>query len=161
MLLFSHYVLSDSLWPHGLQHTRLTCPSLSPGVCSNSCPLSQWCYINISLSATHFFFCLQSFPGRFRMSQFFTSGGRSIVASPSASATILPMNSRVEKTLKSLLQHHNLKASILWHSAFFMIQLSYPYMTTCFLFPYSKGKHLNFRGLYNYGLNQGTVMLLC
>ena len=82
--------MSDSLWPHGLQHDRLPCPSLSPGVCSNSCPLSWWCYLTISSSATLFSFCLQSFPasGSFTMSQLFTSGGQSI----GASASVLPMN---------------------------------------------------------------------
>ena len=56
--------MSDSLWPHGLQHTRLPCPSLPPGVCSNACPLSQWCYLTVSSSASLFslFFCFQSFP---------------------------------------------------------------------------------------------------
>ena len=61
LLPFSHKVMSDSLQPHGLQHARLFCPPLSPGVCSNSCPLSWWCYLPISSSAT-LFFCLQSFP---------------------------------------------------------------------------------------------------
>ena len=62
LLLFSHSVMSKSLPPHGLQHTRLLCPSLSPGVCSNACPLSQWCCPTISSSAAPFSFCLQSFP---------------------------------------------------------------------------------------------------
>ena len=67
--------MSNSLWPHGLQHTRLPCPSLSPAVCSDSCPLSQWCYLTISSSAAPFCFCLQSFPasGSFPISQLFTS----------------------------------------------------------------------------------------
>ena len=60
LLLFSHYIMSDPLRPHGLQHARFPCPFLS--VCSNSCPLSWWCYLTISSSATHFSFCLQSFP---------------------------------------------------------------------------------------------------
>ena len=79
------------LQPHGLQHTRLPCPSLSPKVCSNSCPLSQWCHPTISSSAALFSFCLQSFPasGSFPMSQLFASGGQSSGAS--ASASILPM----------------------------------------------------------------------
>ena len=94
--------------PHGLQHTRLPCPSLSPGVCSNSCPLSQWCHPTISSSATFFSSCPQSFPagsfpmsqglfrwgssqsGSFPMSQLFTSGGQSIGAWSAAS--VLPMN---------------------------------------------------------------------
>ena len=82
----------NSLQPQGLYHTRLPCTSLSPGVCSDSCPLSQWCYLTISPSATPFSICLQSFPasGSFPMSWLFTSGGQSIGAS--ASASILPMN---------------------------------------------------------------------
>ena len=62
LLLFSRQVVSNSLQPHGLQHVRLPCPSLSPGVCSSSCPFSQWCYLTISSSAAPFSFCLQSFP---------------------------------------------------------------------------------------------------
>ena len=79
---FSHSVMSNSLQPHGLKHTRLPCPSPTPRACSNSCPLSQWCHPTIS--------CLQSFPasGSFLISQFFASGGQSIGASASA----LPMN---------------------------------------------------------------------
>ena len=82
----------DSLQPHGLQHTRLPCPSLSPGVCSNSCPLNWWCYLSISSSVVPFSSCLQSFPPSwsFKMSQFFTSGGQSIGVS--ASASVLPKN---------------------------------------------------------------------
>ena len=84
--------MSDSLWPHGLQHTRLLCPPLSPRVCSNSCPLSRWCYLNISPSVTARSSCLQSFPASrsFPMSQLFASGGQSI--GTSASAPVLPMN---------------------------------------------------------------------
>ena len=84
---FSHSVVSDSLRPHGLQHTRPPCPSPTPGVCSNSRPLSRWCHPTISTSS-----CPQSFPasGSFPMSQFFTSGGQSIGIS--ASASVLPMN---------------------------------------------------------------------
>ena len=83
-----------TLWPHGLQQARLICPSLSPGVCSNSCPLSELCYPTISSSATHFFFCLQTFPASlsFPMSWLFTSGDQSI--GTSASALVLPMNIR-------------------------------------------------------------------
>ena len=92
LLSFSCQVMSDSLWPHGLQHARLPCPSLSPRVCSDSCPLSQWCYLNISSSASLFSLCLQSFlaPGSFPMSRLFASGGPSIGAS--ASASVLPMH---------------------------------------------------------------------
>ena len=86
---FSRLVVSDSLWPHGLQHT---CPSPTPRACSNSCPSSQWCHSTISSLVIPFSSCLQSFPasGSFPMSQFFASGGQSIGAS--ASASVLPMN---------------------------------------------------------------------
>jgi len=88
---FSCSVMSDSLWPHGLQHTRLPCPSPTPGACANSCPLSWWYHPTIS-SSVPFSSRLQSFPasGSFPMSQFFTSGGQSIGVS--ASASVLPMN---------------------------------------------------------------------
>ena len=107
--------------------------------CSYSCPLSQWFYLTISSYAIQFSFCLQSFPasGSFLVSQYFAWGGQSIGAS--ASASVLAVNiwgwfplglTGLIGTLKSLLQHHNSKASILWHSAFSMVQLSHPYMTT-------------------------------
>ena len=84
-LLFSRSVVFDSLQPHGLQHARFPCPSLSPRVYSNSCPSSRWCHPTISSSVVPFSSCLQSFPaaGSFHMSQFFTSGGQSIGASAS------------------------------------------------------------------------------
>ena len=80
------------LWPHGLQHSRFPCFPLSSGVCSNSCPLSWWCYLTISSSVSPFSFCLQSFPasGSFPVSQLFASGGQSIGAS--ASASVLSVN---------------------------------------------------------------------
>ena len=86
--------MSDSLWPHGLPHTRLLCPSLSPVVCSNSCPLSRWCYLTISSSAASFSFGLQSFPtsGSYPVSQFLASGGQSIRVS--ATASVLPVNTQ-------------------------------------------------------------------
>ena len=144
-VLFSPSIMSDSLQPHGLQHARLSCPSPTPGACSNSCS-SRWCHPTISSSVISFSFCLQSLPatGSFQMSQFFTLGGQSIGAS--ASLSFLPMIIQyswlisfridwfdllaVQGTLKSLLQHHSSKALILQHSAFFMVQLSHPYMTT-------------------------------
>ena len=91
---FSHSVLWDSLWPHGLQHARLPCPSPIPRVYSNSCPLSRWCHPTISSSVIPFSSHLQSFPAseRFPMSQFFTSGGQNTGVSASASA--LSMNSQ-------------------------------------------------------------------
>ena len=82
--------MSDSLWPHGLQHARLPCPSPAPGACSNSCPLRQWFHPTISSSVVPFSFCLQSFPESrsFPMSQVFMSCGQST----GASALVLPMN---------------------------------------------------------------------
>ena len=132
------------LQPHELQHARLPCPLLSPGVCSNSCSLSWWCHPTFSASVTPFSPCPQSFPasGSFPGSQLFASGGQIIGASASASASGLPtfrvlisfridwFDLAVQGTLQSLLQCHNLKASILRCSAFFMVQLSHPYMTT-------------------------------
>ena len=75
---FSHLAMSVSLWPHGLQHTRLACPSPTPRVCSNSCPSSQWCYPTISPSVVPISSCLQSFSatGSFPMSQFFALDGQ-------------------------------------------------------------------------------------
>ena len=85
-------VVSNSLWPHGLQHTRIPCSLPSPGVCSNSCPLSQWCHSTISSSVVPFSSRLQSFPvsGSFPVSWLFVSGSQSIRVS--ASASVLPMN---------------------------------------------------------------------
>ena len=90
LLLFSCKLVSDSLWPHGLQHARPPCPSPTPRVYANSCPSSQWCHPTISSSVVSFSSCLQSFPASrsFQMSQLFTSGAQSIGASASA----LPMN---------------------------------------------------------------------
>ena len=91
---FSYSVLSNSLWPHGLQHVRPPCPSPTPGVYQNSCPLSQWCHSTISSSVILFSSCLQSFPasGSFPVSQFFASGGQS--TGVSASTSVLPINSQ-------------------------------------------------------------------
>jgi len=90
MLLCSRSVSFDSLWPCGLQQARLPCPSPPPRVCSNSCPLSQWCHPTISSSVIPFSSCFLSFPAlrSFPMSQLFTSHGQSI----EASASVLPMN---------------------------------------------------------------------
>ena len=136
-------VVPDSLRPHGMQHARLPCPSSSPEACSNSCPLSGWCHPTILCSVVPFSSCLQSFPasGCFLMSQLFASGGPSI----GASASSISLSSEysglisfkidlfdllaVQGTLKSLLQCHSSKASILWYSAFFMVQLSHLYIT--------------------------------
>ena len=91
---WSHSVVSNSLRPHGLQHTRLPCSSPSPRACSNSCPSSRWCHPTISSSVVPFSSPLQSFPtsGSFQMSQLFTSGGQSIWVS--ASTSVLPMNTQ-------------------------------------------------------------------
>ena len=91
---FSCSLVSDSLWPHELQHTRLPCPSPIPGVYSNSCPLSRWCHPTISSSVIPFSSHLLSFPasGSFQMSQLFASGGQSIGVS--ASTSVLPMNTQ-------------------------------------------------------------------
>ena len=131
--------MSDSLQPVDcMQHTRPPCPSPTPGAYSNSCPLSRWCHPTISSSVVPFSVRLQSFPasGSFPRSQFFTSGGQSI---GSFSFSISPSKEHpglisfrmdwldllaVQGTLKSLLQHHSSKASIIWRSAFFIAQLS-------------------------------------
>ena len=130
-----------TLRPHGLQHARHPCPSPTPGVDSNSCPLNRWCHPTILSSVVPFSSCLQSFPasGSFPMSQFFASGGQSI---GSFRFSISPSNEysglisfrmdwldllAVQGTLKSFLQHHSSKALILWCSAFFIVQLSHPY----------------------------------
>ena len=91
---FSHSVLSNSLRPHGLQDTRPPCPSPTPRVHPNPCPLSWWCHPTISSSVDPFCSCPQSFPasGSFRMNQIFASGGQGIGVS--ASTTILPMNTK-------------------------------------------------------------------
>ena len=133
-LQFGFSVMSNSLRPHGLQHFRPPCPSPTPRVYSNSCPLSWWCHPIISSSAVPFSSLPHSFPasGSFPMSQFFTSGGQSI---GSFSFSISPSSEysglisfkidwldllAVQGTLKSLLQHHSSKASILRCSAFFI-----------------------------------------
>ena len=88
---FGRSVVSNSLWPHGLKHTKLPCSSPTPGACSNSCPSSQWCHPTISTSVIPFSFRLQSFPasGSFPMSQFFVSGGQNIGVSASASVLLM------------------------------------------------------------------------
>ena len=141
LLLFSCSVVSDSLRPYGLQKTSLPCPSPTPGAYSNSCPLIRWCHPTISSSVTCFFSHLQSFPGSgsFQISRFFTSGGQTFSFNISPSNEYSGLISfrvdwfdflAVQGTLKSLHQHHKSKASILQCLPFFMVQLSYPYMTT-------------------------------
>ena len=125
---FSSIQLLSHVWlcnPMDCKHSRLPCPSPTPGACSNSCLLSQWCHPTIQSSVILFSSCLQSFPasGSFPMSQFFTSAGQSVGAS--ASASVLPVNiqnwfplgwtgwiSLQSKGLLRVLQHHSLK---LWH----------------------------------------------
>ena len=94
LLLFCPHIMSDSLWPHRLLHAKPLCPLLSPGICSNSCPLSQWCYLTISSSATPFSSCPQSSPASnsFPVTWLLASGGQSIRASSSVS--VLPVNIR-------------------------------------------------------------------
>jgi len=127
--------VSNSLWPHGLQHAGLPCPSPTPGSCLNSCPSSRWCLPDISSSVIPLSSCLQSFPASrsFLMSQFFTSGGQNSGAS--ASSWVLPMNIQdwlplgwtglvflqSKGLFNRLLQHHSSKASVLRRSAFFMV----------------------------------------
>ena len=91
---FSRTVMSDSLWPHGLQHARLPCLSLTLGAYSNTCPSSQWCHPTILSSVFPFSSCLKSFSasGSFQMSQLFASGGQSFGVS--ASTSVLPMNTQ-------------------------------------------------------------------
>ena len=139
---FSSSVVSDSLWPHESQHAQPPCPSPTPRVHSDSRPSSQWCHPAIS-SLSSPSSCPQSLPASesFPMSQLFAWGGQSIGVSVSVS--VLPMNiqdwfllgwtgwisSQSKGLSKSFLQHHSSKASILRHSAFFIVQLAYPYLT--------------------------------
>ena len=138
---FSRSFVPDSLRSYELQHARPPCPSPTPGVNPSSCPLIWWCRPTISSSVVPFSSCFQSFPAS--ETQLFASGGQSIGVS--ASTSVLPMNTQdwfplgwtgwislqsKELSRKGLLQHHSSKASILQHSAFFIVQLSHPYMTT-------------------------------
>ena len=142
--LLSRSIVRDFLRPHGLQHARPSHLSPSPRACSNSCPLSWWCHPTIS-SPVILFSCPQSFSvsGSFPMSQLFTSGGQTIGVS--ASESVLPKSiqgcyllgltsliflSTRDSQESSSAPYHSSKASILLHSAFFMVQFSYPYMNT-------------------------------
>ena len=140
---FSCSFVSDSSWSHGLQHARPPCPSPTPGVYSDSCPLSWWCHPTISSSVIPFSSCLQSFLAfwSFSMIQFFSSGGQSIGIS--ASASVLPMNiqdwfplgwtvgspcsPRDSQESSPAPQFKSISSSAF---VFFMAQLSHPYMTT-------------------------------
>ena len=140
---FSRSVVSDSLWPHESQHARLHCPSPASGVHSDSRPSSQWCHRAISSSVIPFSSCPQSLPA-----SVFSNKSTARMRWPkywSFTVSIIPSKEipglisfrmdwldllAVQGTLKSLLQHHSSKASILRRSAFFTVQLSHPYMTT-------------------------------
>ena len=139
---FSRSVMSDSATPWTAAH-QASCPSPTPGAYSDSCPLSPWCYPPISSSVVPFSSCLQSFPasGSFPVSQFFASGGQRFGVS--ASASVLPMNiedwfplgwtgwiSFWTRDSQESSPTPQFKTSILWCSAFFIDQLSHPYMTT-------------------------------
>ena len=138
VLFFSHPAVSSSLQPHGLQHARLPCPLLSPGVCSDSCPCSRWCHPTISSSV---FCCSLLLPSMFPSIRVFSNESALCIrwpkywsfrfsTSPSneysgfISFRIDWFNLVVQGTLNSLLQHHNSKALILWCSAFFMPTLT-------------------------------------
>ena len=135
LLLFSCQEVSNSLGLNELQHARLPCPSLAPWVCSNSCPLSQWCHPTILSSVAPFSSCSQSFlaSGSFPVNQLFASGGQRTGASASASASLLLMNIQgwyFRIDWFDLLNVQGTLASILRHSAFLMVQLSHPYTIT-------------------------------
>ena len=133
--------MSNSLRPHGLQQTRLPCPSLSPGVCSNSCPLSWQCHLILCrplLLLPSIFPSIRVFPKESTLwIRWPKSWSFSFSISPTGEFSEL-ISFRIDwldvlavlGTLKSLLCHHNSKASILWHSAFSMVQLSHPYVTS-------------------------------
>ena len=142
---FSHSVVSDSLWPHGLQHIRLPCPSPTPGACTNSSLSNWWCHPTMSFSVVPFSSCLQSFPASrsFQMSQFFALGGQSIGVS--ASASVLPMNIQgwfplgwtgwitllytglLRVFSNTTVKEHQFFSTQL---SFIIVQLSHPYTTT-------------------------------
>ena len=140
--------MSDSLWPHGLQHTRLPCPSPSPGVCSDSCPSSQWCHPTISSSVVPFPSCLQSFPAsgsalpirwpKYWSFSFSTSSSNEY--SGLISFRIDWFDLLLSKRLKSLFRHQSSMSSIPHCPAFFIVHLSHPYMTI------GKNKALTFVG---------------
>ena len=135
-------VLSSSLRPHGLQHARLSCPLPTPGAYSNSCPSSQWCHPTISSTVFPFSFCLQFLPASesFPMSQFFTSCAQSIRISTSASVLLMTTQDWFSlgptgwiwcspRDTQESFPTLQFKASVLWCSAFIIVQLSNPYMT--------------------------------
>ena len=131
-----------TLQPHGQQHTKLPCPSPSPGVCPTSCPFDRRWHSTILSSDALFSFCPQAFPeaGTFPMIQLFTSVDQnksfSFSISPNEYPGLISFKIDwfdlliVQGTLRGLLQHLSSKASILWPSAFFTVQFSQNYMTT-------------------------------
>ena len=140
-LLFSRSVVSSSLWPHGQQHARLPCPSLSPWVCSNSCPLSRWCHpaLSSSVAPSPSALSLSQHQGLFQWVSSSHQVAKVLSFSISLSNEYSGLISfridwfdllSVQGTLKSLLQYHISKASVLQCSTFFMVQLSHPDMTT-------------------------------
>ena len=144
-LVWMSWTLDASMWiccsvaqscptlrPHGLQHARSPHPSPTPGVYSNSCLSSQWCHPTISSSVLSFSSHLQSLPasGPFLMSWLFASGAKILEFQLQQQSFQWIFRTDFLYTLKSLLQHHSSKASILWCSVFLMVQLSHPYMTT-------------------------------
>ena len=134
ILLFRCSVTSDSLWAHGLQHTRLPCPSLSPGVCCNSCPLNSWCYLTISSTAALFSFCFQSFPasGSFPVSQLFPSGGQCIGGSALASVLLVNIQGWFPLGLTGLISLQSKGLSRVFSNQYGSIHIScnYNYLTT-------------------------------
>ena len=132
----------NSLQPHELQHIRLPCPSLSPGICSNSCAFNQCCHPTISSSDTpsSLAFSLSQHQGLFQWVGSLHQVARVLdlqLQNQSSSEysgliffRIVWFDLAVQGTLKSFLQYHSSKASILWCVAFFMVQLLHPYMTT-------------------------------
>ena len=135
-LLFSHSVISDSLRNCGLQHTRLPCPPSSPRACPNSCPLSQWCHPTYLVAFNFFQYqgLLKSVRSSHQVAKVleFQAQHQSFqwIFRTDFLYDWLIWSPWSPRDSQSLLQHHNSKASILWHSAFFMVQLSHPYMTT-------------------------------
>ena len=133
--------MPSSLWPQGLQHTRLPCPSSTPGVYSNSCPLNRWCHLSISSSVS-----LLLLPSVFPSIRVFSNETVLHIRWPKYWSFSISLSNEysglisfrtdwldllaIQETLKSLLQHHSSKASILCLSAFFIVQFSHPYMTT-------------------------------
>ena len=128
--------MSSSLWPQGLQHARLPCPSLSPGICSNSCPLSRWCYLTISSSAALFSFCLQFFPESrsFPMTWLFISDDQGSGASASASVLIMNIQDWFPLGLTRLIPLY-VYLSFDWHETTAWFQIGKEVRQDCVLSP--------------------------